>query len=222
MWKSHLKAISTLIRTVVEQLLLRTCTVWGLSCSPVPWTEELQEVEVHEMWSDISQFPFLCKESTAPDSHARHWSRTTREHQDIRFKIPLLTQPKQQDGHRLEKCFQAWTLWLIWEAAAAESKMKHPKAASCCLAACQPQAGQGPWCVVCGWQLPFCSRNHGTESIALFQTPVIAKLIIWAIINRKPKSVSQWWYHYRFQVPQAAPRWRLLILESRDNKGNTF
>jgi len=67
------------VGSVAEQLMLRTCTFWGLrtSCSPVPGTEELQGVEVNKMCSDISQFPFLCKESTPPDSHARHQSRTS-------------------------------------------------------------------------------------------------------------------------------------------------
>lgn len=169
MWKLHLKAISTLVGSVAEELMLRTCTFWGLrsSCSPVPRTDELQGMKVHEMCSDIHQTPFLSSArnphpQTAMLDTAAGQLRRTRTSDSKSHSWP---QPQHQHGCRLEIRFQVRTLWLLWKevVGATESTLKHPKAASCCPAACQPRAGLGPRCAVCGWHLKSWSRNHGTK-----------------------------------------------------------
>lgn len=81
-----------------------------------------------------------------------------------------------------------------------------------------PWAGEGPWCVVCGWHLKSWSRNWGAKSIFCFRPPQISQLCTLAVIKRELKSVSAYW----FQAPQAAPWWRLMMLQFWHKKGNEF
>lgn len=142
-----------------------------------------------------------------------HWSRRGEEDQDLRFKNhtpdPTKTPAWMQTGETLSGLDTTVAL------RRSSGSRKHLEASKSCflLPSFLPVLG---WAraMACGlWLTPqILKQKPWHKEHFLFQTPMMSELFILAVIKRKVKSISQWWYRYWFHVPQAAPWWRLVIL----------